>query len=100
VFIFTGGLAHILAQSQPFPQLHSLLSFIGQFLPVFLQLGLSAANPTEQSLLSACAGVIYGFGMVVLESANCLPGLRPQDSINGPRVIPGPRKAALQLGHS
>jgi hypothetical protein len=36
--------AHILAQSQLFPQLHSLLSFIGQFLPVFLQLGLSAAK--------------------------------------------------------
>jgi hypothetical protein len=32
-----------LPQSQLFPQLHSLLSFIGQFLPVFLQLGLSAA---------------------------------------------------------
>src|SRR5215471_2547165 len=47
-----------------------------------------------------CGGVIYGFGMVALESANCLPGLRPQDSINSPRVIPGSRKAALQLGHS
>jgi hypothetical protein len=31
-------------QSQLFPQLHSLLSFIGQFLPVFLQVGLSAAK--------------------------------------------------------
>ncbi len=36
------------AQSQLFPQLHSLLSFIGQFLPVFLQLGLSAAKATVQ----------------------------------------------------
>ena len=37
-----------LAQSQLFPQLHSLLSFTGQFLPVFLQFGLSAANVTVQ----------------------------------------------------
>ena len=37
-----------LAQSQLFPQLHSLLSFIGQFLPVFLQLGLSAARAAVQ----------------------------------------------------
>jgi len=36
----------MLAQVQLFPQLHSLLSFIGQFLPVFLQFGLSAANET------------------------------------------------------
>ena len=35
---------HILAQSQLFPQLHSLPLFMGQFLPVFLQFGLSAAN--------------------------------------------------------
>jgi len=35
-------------QSQAFPQVHSLLSFIGQFLPVFLQFGLSAANVTVQ----------------------------------------------------
>jgi len=37
-----------LAQSQLFPQLHSLLLFIGQFLPVFLQFGLSAANAVLQ----------------------------------------------------
>ena len=37
-----------LSQSQLFPQLHSLLSFIGQFLPVFLQVGLSAANAVVQ----------------------------------------------------
>jgi len=37
-----------LPQSQLFPQLHSLLSFMGQFFPVFLQLGLSAANVTVQ----------------------------------------------------
>jgi hypothetical protein len=40
--------AYILAQSQFFPQLHSLLLFIGQFLPVVLQFGLSAAKPTVQ----------------------------------------------------
>jgi len=34
-------------QSHDFPQVHSLLSFIGQFLPLFLQpAGLSAANET------------------------------------------------------
>jgi len=38
----------LVAQSQLFPQLHSLLSFMGQFLPVFLQFGLSAAKPTVQ----------------------------------------------------
>jgi hypothetical protein len=37
-----------LPQSQLFPQLHSLLSFMGQFLPVFLQFGLSAANAAVQ----------------------------------------------------
>jgi len=37
-----------LPQSQLFPQLHSLLSFMGQFFPVFLQLGLSAANAVVQ----------------------------------------------------
>ena len=36
------------AQSQLFPQLHALLSFMGQFLPVFLQFGLSAANAAVQ----------------------------------------------------
>jgi hypothetical protein len=38
--------------------------------------------------------------MVALVSANCLPGRRPHDSIDSARVIPGPRKSALQLGHS
>jgi len=34
-------------QSHAFPQLHSLLSFIGQFFPLFLQpAGLSAAKET------------------------------------------------------
>jgi hypothetical protein len=33
-------------QSQLFPQLHALLSFMGQFLPLFLQFGLSAAKET------------------------------------------------------
>jgi hypothetical protein len=41
------GSAHF-PQSQLFPQLHSLLSFMGQFLPVLLQSGLSAANVTVQ----------------------------------------------------
>jgi hypothetical protein len=35
-------------QSQSLPQLHSLLLFIGQFLPVFLQLGFSAAKAEVQ----------------------------------------------------
>jgi len=39
---------YMFAQLQLFPQLHSLPLFIGQFLPVFLQFGLSAANPTVQ----------------------------------------------------
>lgn len=33
-----------LPHSQLFPQLHALLSFMGQFLPVSLQFGLSAAK--------------------------------------------------------
>jgi hypothetical protein len=37
-------ITYILAQPQSLPQLHSFLSFIGQFLPVFLQFGLSAAK--------------------------------------------------------
>jgi hypothetical protein len=36
-------------QSQLFPQLHSLLSFMGQFFPVLLQFGLSAAKDTVQT---------------------------------------------------
>jgi hypothetical protein len=40
---------YILAQLQLFPQLHSLLSFIGQFLPVSLQFGLSAAKDIVQT---------------------------------------------------
>jgi len=35
-------------QSQSLPQLHSFLSFIGQFLPVFLQLCFSAAKEVVQ----------------------------------------------------
>jgi hypothetical protein len=37
-----------LEQSQLFPQLHSLPSFMGQFLPLSLQFGLSAAKVTAQ----------------------------------------------------
>jgi hypothetical protein len=35
-----------------FPELHSLLSFIGQFLPLFVQLGLSAANVIARRLFA------------------------------------------------
>ena len=38
----------LVAQSQLFPQLHSLLSFIGQFLPLFLHVGASAAKAATQ----------------------------------------------------
>jgi hypothetical protein len=45
----SGESAHFFVpQSQLLPQLHSLPSFIGQFLPVFLQLGFSAANADVQ----------------------------------------------------
>jgi hypothetical protein len=36
-------------QPQLFPQLHSLLSFMGQFFPDLLQFGLSAAKDTVQT---------------------------------------------------
>ena len=43
------GSAHFFApQSQLLPQLHSLPSFMGQFLPVFLQFGFSAAKAEVQ----------------------------------------------------
>jgi len=43
--------AHFFApQSQSLPQLHSLLLFIGQFLPVFLQLCFSAAKAPVQTM--------------------------------------------------
>jgi hypothetical protein len=48
-----------LAQSQLFPQLHSLLSFIGQFLPVVLQFGLSAAKDTVQSAATRIENKIF-----------------------------------------
>ena len=37
-------ITYILAQPQSLPHLHTLPLFIGQFLPVALQFGLSAAN--------------------------------------------------------
>ena len=51
-----GGPLHVTAasdcsvylQPQSLPQLHSFLSFIGQFLPLFLQLTFSAAKPVVQ----------------------------------------------------
>ena len=51
--------AYILAQSQLFPQLHSLLSFMGQFLPVFLQFGLSAAKDIVQTAATRIENKIF-----------------------------------------
>ena len=48
ILTIQGGCSAHLPQPQSLPQLHFLLSFIGQFLPVFLQFGLSAAKPTVQ----------------------------------------------------
>jgi hypothetical protein len=48
-----------LAQSQLFPQLHSLLSFMGQFLPVLLQSGLSAAKVTVQTAATRIENRIF-----------------------------------------
>jgi hypothetical protein len=50
---------YMLAQLQLFPQLHSLLSFMGQFLPVFLQFGLSAANETVQTTATRIENNIF-----------------------------------------
>jgi hypothetical protein len=46
-------------QSQLFPHLHSLLSFIGQFLPVFLQFGLSAAKVVAQTAATRIENRIF-----------------------------------------
>ena len=46
-------------QSQLFPQLHSLLSFMGQFLPLFLQLGLSAARAAVQTTAARIENRIF-----------------------------------------
>jgi hypothetical protein len=48
-----------LAHSQLFPQLHSLLSFMGQFLPLFLQLGLSAAKAAVQTTAARIENRIF-----------------------------------------
>jgi hypothetical protein len=48
-----------LPQSQLFPQLHSLLPFIGQFLPVLWQFGLSAAKETVQIVAITKANNIF-----------------------------------------
>jgi hypothetical protein len=53
------GVRYILAQSQLFPQLHSLLSFMGQFLPVFLQFGLSAAKESVQTAATRIENRIF-----------------------------------------
>jgi hypothetical protein len=49
----------MLAQLQVFPQLHSLLSFMGQFLPVLLQFGLSAAKVTVQTAATRIENRIF-----------------------------------------
>ena len=41
-------ITYIFAQPHSLPQLHAFLSFIGQFLPVFLQLAFSAAKEVVQ----------------------------------------------------
>ena len=47
-------------QSHVFPQLHSLLSFIGQFLPLFLQpAGLSAAKETVHIIATRIENRIF-----------------------------------------
>ena len=47
-------------QSHAFPQLHSLLSFMGQFLPLFLQLaGLSAAKETVHIIATRIENRIF-----------------------------------------
>jgi len=50
---------YILAQLQLFPQLHCLLSFMGQFLPVSLQFGLSAANEIAQTAATRVENNIF-----------------------------------------
>jgi hypothetical protein len=52
-------MAYILAHVQLFPQLHSLLSFMGQFLPVFLQSGLSAAKVPVQTTAATSESRIF-----------------------------------------
>jgi len=56
----TRCLPYILAQPQSLPQLHALPLFIGQFLPVLLQLGLSAANETVHSAATKIENKIFG----------------------------------------
>jgi hypothetical protein len=47
-------------QSHAFPQLHSLLSLMGQFLPLFLQLaGLSAAKETVHIIATRIENRIF-----------------------------------------
>jgi hypothetical protein len=49
----------LVVQSQLFPHLHSLLSFMGQFLPVFLQFGLSAAKVVVQTAATRIESRIF-----------------------------------------
>jgi hypothetical protein len=49
-----------LPHSQLFPQLQALPSFMGQFLPLSLQLGLSAAKVTAQIAAARIENRIFG----------------------------------------
>lgn len=50
---------YIFAQPQSLPQLHALPLFIGQFLPVALQFGLSAAKETVHSAATKIENKIF-----------------------------------------
>jgi hypothetical protein len=62
-----------LPQVHSLPQLHSLLSFIGQFLPVFLQLGLSAANDTAHNAAIKVKTMVFMLRMSAAGSENQKP---------------------------
>jgi hypothetical protein len=55
----TPRLPYILAQPQSLPQLQALPLFIGQFLPVSLQFGLSAANETVHNTAARIENNIF-----------------------------------------
>ena len=52
-------ITYILAQPQSLPHLHTLPLFIGQFLPVALQFGLSAANEAVHSAAARIENNIF-----------------------------------------
>jgi len=57
--ILATSVCYILAQPQSLPQLHALPLFIGQFLPVLWQFGLSAANETVQTIATRIENNIF-----------------------------------------